>query len=70
MTPEKKPLPRDGRKRSAGNAAWLRGVDAGRIDIELHGRLSPSELADVSLRSGDDVLVSRDERPATTATAG
>ena len=41
-----------------GEAAWLDGVDAKQTDIELHSRLSPSEAADVLLRSGDDMLVS------------
>jgi hypothetical protein len=42
-----------------GNAAWLEGIDAAKTDIELHSRLSPSNDAEVLLRSGDDVLVSR-----------
>jgi hypothetical protein len=42
-----------------GDAAWLEGIDAAKTDIELHGRLSPSKDAEVLLRSGDDVLVSR-----------
>ncbi len=38
---------------------WLDGVDASRLEIELRRRLSPPTDAEVLLKSGDDVLVSR-----------
>jgi hypothetical protein len=44
-----------------GAAAWLEGIDAAKTDIELRSRLSPPDDAEVLLRSGDDVLVSRQE---------
>lgn len=43
-----------------GDFAWLEGVDATGIEIELRSRLSPSEAAEVLLKSGDDAIVSRE----------
>jgi hypothetical protein len=45
----------------AGDAQWLAGVDPSKVEIELNGRIVPPEGADVLLRSGKDVLVSREE---------
>ena len=42
-----------------GDAAWLDGVDGTKTDIELRSRISPPQTAEVLLRSGRDVLVSR-----------
>jgi hypothetical protein len=44
-----------------GDAAWLDGIDVAKADIELRSRVSPPDDAKVLLRSGDDVLVSRQE---------
>jgi len=47
-----------------GDASWLDGIDGSKTDIELRSRLTPSIDPDgeVLLRSGDDVLVSRNPR--------
>jgi len=42
-----------------GQPEWLAGVDPSKTEIELASRLVPSSEADVLLRSGNDVLVSR-----------
>jgi hypothetical protein len=44
-----------------GDPAWLDGVDASKLEIELRSRLSPPKEAEVLLSSGDDVLVSRED---------
>jgi hypothetical protein len=44
-----------------GDPAWLDGVDAAKTDISLLSRITPPEDADVLLRSGEDVLVSRQQ---------
>ena len=43
-----------------GNPAWVKDINASRTAIELNDRLQPSESADVLLRSGDDMLISRE----------
>ena len=48
-------------KKLEGDAAWLDGIDATKTDIELRSRITPSRRAEVLLRSGNDVLVSRRE---------
>ena len=44
-----------------GDPAWLQGVDASKLEIELHGRIVPPDEAEVLLSSNRDVLVSRQE---------
>jgi hypothetical protein len=46
-------------KKLEGTATWLDDVDAAKTDIELRSRITPPKEAEVLLRSGDDVLVSR-----------
>ncbi len=46
-------------KKLAGDAAWLDGIDAAKTDIQLRSRITPPAAAEVLLRSGKDVLVSR-----------
>jgi hypothetical protein len=48
-------------KKLEGDAAWLDGIDGSKTDIELRSRITPSRRAEVLLRSGKDVLVSRRE---------
>ncbi len=43
-----------------GDPSWLEDIDASHADIELNDRLQPSDNAEVLLRSGDDMLVSRE----------
>jgi hypothetical protein len=43
-----------------GDPRWLEGVDPAELEIELNGRLQPSDFAEVLLESEGDVLVSRD----------
>ncbi len=43
-----------------GDPSWLEDIDASHVDIELNDRLQPSDNAEVLLRSGDDMLVSRE----------
>jgi hypothetical protein len=45
-----------------GKPAWLDGIDAKRTDIELRSRVAPPKTAETLLRSGDDVLVSRETK--------
>ena len=44
----------------AGDDAWLEGVDASRVEIELFGRMKPNSWADVLLESDGDALVARE----------
>jgi hypothetical protein len=44
-----------------GDPAWTTGIDPARLDIELCGRMKPSEDAKVLLESEGDMLVSREE---------
>ena len=46
----------------AGRRTWLEGIDASKAQIELRSRISPPKDADVLLKSGKDVLVSRQRR--------
>jgi len=39
--------------------AWLEGIDASKLEIELRGRLLPAPHADVLLKSEGDALISR-----------
>lgn len=45
-----------------GDSAWVEGIDAAKLEIELRSRLSPPKTAEVLLKSGDDVLVSREDK--------
>jgi hypothetical protein len=44
----------------SGEPRWLAGVDAAKLEIELNGRLVPSDFADVLLESEGDALVTRE----------
>jgi len=46
-------------KTLSGDSKWLDGVDAAKTDIELRSRIVPPKKAKTLLRSGGDVLVSR-----------
>jgi hypothetical protein len=43
-----------------GDPAWLRGIDPAGLEIELCGRMKPSEYAEVFLESEGDMLLSRE----------
>ena len=45
-----------------GVPEWLEGIDPKRVEIELRSRLVPPKDAKTLLKSGDDVLVSRQMR--------
>ena len=47
-----------------GVPEWLEGIDPKRVEIELRSRLIPPKDAKTLLKSGDDVLVSRQVRKA------
>ncbi len=45
-----------------GRRAWTEGVDASQAAIKLNSRIVPADHAEALLRSGQDVLVSRQDR--------
>ena len=58
FTFEKKPKHRKVRSLE-GSEAWRDGIDAAKLEIELHGRTKPADDATVLLESQGDMLVSR-----------
>ncbi|NLE39799.1 MAG: hypothetical protein GX621_17405 [Pirellulaceae bacterium] len=54
------PFKRDART-LAGEADWIDGIDASKLEIELHGRLLPGPNAQVLLESEGDALITSQE---------
>ncbi|HBO43154.1 MAG TPA: hypothetical protein DD670_04310 [Planctomycetaceae bacterium] len=45
----------------AGESDWIDGVDSGKLEIELHGRMLPGSEAQVVLQSDGDALITSQE---------